>query len=83
MSLYDYRVGQEIESQGYPFYALIQAAMRQADTDNLQKLREAFPNTHKELLARYNAPGGLMKGDPEWFTPGKNDVIITDEDGEV
>lgn len=83
MSLYDYRVGQEISSKDYPFYALIQAAMRQADTDNLQKLREAFPETHKELLIRYNAPGGVIDSDPQWFSPGENNVVITDEDGEV
>jgi len=49
--------------QGYQFYALIQAAMRQADTDNLEKLKEAFPYTWTELKARFDAPGGLLLGE--------------------
>lgn len=60
MSLYDYEAGRNIEAEGYPFYALIQAAMRQADTGNLAQLRYAFPDVHAELTARYNAPGGLL-----------------------
>ena len=63
MSLYDYRVGQMIEAEGYPFYALIQAAMRQADSTNIEKLRRVFPQVHAELQARYNAPGGLLPGE--------------------
>ena len=63
MSLYDYQAGQLIEAEGYPFYALIQAAMRQADSTNIEKLRWAFPEVHAELQARYNAPGGLLEGE--------------------
>jgi len=64
MSLYDYKVSQEIASCGYPFYSLIMAAMRQADTDNAELLRKTFPQVWNELFARYNAPGGLL---PEEF----------------
>ena len=60
MSRYDYLVGQKIEAEGYPFYALIQAAMRQADSTNIEKLRRAFPEVHAELQERYNAPGGYL-----------------------
>ena len=63
MSLYDYRMGQEIQGLGYPFYALIQAAMRQADTDNLVLLQEAWPRQWEDLQMRYNAPGGILEGD--------------------
>jgi hypothetical protein len=63
MSLYDYEQGREIESQGHPFYALVQAAMRQADSDNILRLQAAFPEVHAELTARYNAPGGLLEGE--------------------
>ena len=63
MSHYDYTIGREITMRDYPFYALIQAAMRQADTDNAEKLREAFPDTWTELRARYNAPKGLLPGE--------------------
>lgn len=63
MSLYDYDVSRQVGILDYPFYALIMAAMRQADTENLAKLREAFPATWDELNARYNAPGGQLDSD--------------------
>ena len=61
MSLYDYNVAKRIEMQGYPFYALIQAAMRQADTDNLERLKQAFPDVWSELQQRYNARAGKLR----------------------
>lgn len=60
MSLYDYKMGLEIALHDYPFYALIQAAMRQADTDNLDKLKAAFPEVWEELQLRYNATRGIL-----------------------
>lgn len=65
MSLYDYKKGIEAATEDYPFYALIQAAMRQADNDNIEKLKLAFPDTWAELNARYHAPGGLLPGEEE------------------
>lgn len=53
MSLYDYETSKRINAEDYPFYALIMAAMRQADTDNSKKLKSAFPDTWEELMARY------------------------------
>ena len=43
-----------------PFYAIIMAAMRKADTRNLDELKESFPGCWKELQARYVAPGGYL-----------------------
>lgn len=63
MSHYDYIMGLEIATHAYPFYALIQAALRQADTDNVEKLRAAFPQVWAELEARYKAPGGYLEGE--------------------
>lgn len=63
MSLYDYEVGRALSMQDPPFYAVIMAAMRQADTRNGELLREAFPDTWEELDARYRAPGGLLPGE--------------------
>ena len=65
MSYYDYKNGLEISSKDYPFYALIQAAMRQADTDNLDKLRMAWPDVWQELHARYCALDGKLPSDEE------------------
>ena len=65
MSLYDYKASQQIAAEDYPFYALIMAAMRQADTGNVELLREAFPEIWEELFARYHAPGGVLPGEDE------------------
>ena len=61
VSLYDYKASQAISVQDYPFYALIMAAMRQADTFNLESLKSIFPDVFTELRERYNAPGGLLR----------------------
>jgi hypothetical protein len=63
MSLYDYRVSQQLELEDVPFFALIMAAMRRADTDNTERLRHAWPEVWAELAARYHAPGGVIPGD--------------------
>jgi hypothetical protein len=63
MSLYDYKMSQQIAAQDFPFYALIMAAMRQADTNNAEALRIIFPAVWRELQKRYNAPGGFLPGE--------------------
>lgn len=64
-SHYDYCAARTILRDDPPFYALIMAAMQRADTINAAKLRVAFPDVWAECEARYNAPGGLLPGDPE------------------
>jgi hypothetical protein len=63
MSLYDYKRSQDGVLQVAPFYALIMAAMRNADTHNLNQLQIAFPHVWQEFQARYNAPGGRLPED--------------------
>jgi hypothetical protein len=63
MSLYDYQASQAIAAEDYPFHALIMGAMRKADTPNMWKLQDAFPEVWEELQARYDAPGGLINGE--------------------
>jgi len=58
MSHYDYEISKEIATK--PFYAIIMAAMRRADTKNAEALKAAFPETWEELKARYDAPGGCL-----------------------
>lgn len=65
MSLYDYQASQRIALQNEPFYALIMAAMRQADSGNVVLLRVAWPEVWNELMARYHAPGGLLTTDAD------------------
>lgn len=60
MSLHEYQESLRISRDDPPFYAIIMAAMRKADTDNAARLRAAFPDTWAELQERYNAPGGLI-----------------------
>jgi hypothetical protein len=66
VSFYDYQASRRINAADEPFYALIMAAMRQADTANLMLLQEAWPETWAELSARYDAPGGALPGDQEY-----------------
>lgn len=61
MSYHEYKVSQEIAQKDYPFYALIMAAMRKADTDNVIKLQREFPEVYLELDRRYHAPDGLLE----------------------
>ena len=63
MSLHEYVMSQKIAAEDYPFYALIMAALRQADDINMMKLTEAFPEVTIELRKRYNAPGGALNDD--------------------
>lgn len=65
MSHYSFRAAAELADADTDFYALIQAAMRRADTDNLARLQAAFPDTWDELDARYHAPAGHLDGDRE------------------
>lgn len=63
MSLFDYEQSKVINREDYSFYALIMAAMRQADSDNIVKLMDAFPDVWSELRNRYNTPWGILPGD--------------------
>lgn len=63
MSLFDYQESLKIAKEDYSFYALIMAAMRRADDENLPKLQTAFPQQWIELQARYHAPGGVLESD--------------------
>lgn len=65
MSLHGYHVSIKIASLDPPFESLIMAAMRKADSDNITLLRNAFPETWRELQARYNAPLGVIPTDGE------------------
>jgi hypothetical protein len=63
MSYFDYQCSRTPELIQAPFYALIMAAMRNADTSNTEKLRLIFPAVYDEMYARYDAPGGVLAGE--------------------
>lgn len=73
MSLYDFHRSQALERADEPFEALIMAAMRRADSENLERLRAAFPEIHAEVTARYNLPQGLLPGETN---PATGDSLI-------
>ena len=60
---YDYEQSLRLSSE--PFYALIMAAMRIADTDNAAKLKREWPGVWRELQERYHAPGGELATDDQ------------------
>lgn len=74
MSHYDYRRSIQIAIQDEPFYALIMAAMRQADTGNLERLQLAFPAVYAELAARIDAPNGVLPGEPPYKRPYREEI---------
>lgn len=61
MSLYDYKESQEISKYG--FYSLIMAAIRKADSINLEILKRGWPGIYEEFSKRYHAPGGILEDD--------------------
>lgn len=61
--LHAYQVSRDRALCDAPFSALIFAAIRKADTDNLTRLTLAFPELVDEMRARYDAPGGRIDGD--------------------
>lgn len=63
MSRHEYVASQQLLADDPPFYALIMAAMRKADDQNLNMLRTCWPHIWAELQARYNASGGALDGD--------------------
>jgi hypothetical protein len=48
---------------GNAFYALLMAAVRFADTDNLNTINQHWPEMYNELMTRINAPGGKLPGE--------------------
>ncbi len=64
----------------YSFYALLLAAVRNADSDNLVLLETAFPGVVANLRRRYHAPGGLLPGERDWFD---DELFEAAQDGTV
>ena len=76
MSIYDYEQSLALQGRGWSFYALVMAAMRQADMHNLEALKRAFPMQFEELWRRLNAPGGHLPDE----VPEAEDTIHDVED---
>jgi hypothetical protein len=77
MSLHHFQVSQKIEAENYPFYALIMAAIRKADSDNLAKLDAAWPEVRAELTYRYWSAGGLLPGEEGYTAVGDDNLPMS------
>jgi hypothetical protein len=53
------------ETRGAGFYPLLMAALRAADSENLERIRAVLPDVVAELQARYDAPGGVLPAEKE------------------
>lgn len=63
MSHYDYELSIRISTRDEPFYALLFALMRRADSENLEKIKDTWPIESQEFYERYVSPGGLLEGE--------------------
>jgi len=67
MGLNEYEKGRELElyclQHDIGFYAVIQCALRMADTNNLATLEIGFGPELEELRQRYHAPGGILESE--------------------
>lgn len=70
MSLYDWRWAESRAADDAPFYGLLFALIRRADTHNLERIRSAWPRHVAEAERRYNSPGGLLDVERCQKTPG-------------
>jgi len=77
MARNDYLISQQIEAANHPFYALIMAAMRKADSGNAAKLQVAFPEVVKELNYRYWSAGGLLPGEDGYTAVGDDNLPVS------
>lgn len=85
MSLRDYEISQKIDDGdwGEDFYALVMVLMRNADSDNLAKLKAAWPEVWAELRERYNAPQGLLVGERNVDGFSRTDEGLVDPAGNL
>ena len=63
-SIVDWEQAIELRQRDTYFSALIMAAVLKADTTNLAKLRQGWPELVEETWYRYEAPGGMTP--QEW-----------------
>ena len=65
MSLNEYSEGMTIAAKEPPFNALIYAAMRKANPENLEILKYAWPYIWVEYEMRSDCVGGLLESEKE------------------
>jgi hypothetical protein len=64
VSRHDYLTSSTLENHGHTYTTLIMTAMRQApDTQDLDLLRDAYPDIWAELMARFHHVSGYLPGE--------------------
>lgn len=59
----EYQLSKSVTLLDAPFYSMLCALFRQADSENLTLLQETFPHELDTFKKRVNAPGGLLPGE--------------------
>lgn len=72
MSRHDYLASRKLSLEDHTFATLIMTAMRKADSENIDKLRIAFPDIAAEFKYRYWSGGGFMPGE-DGYDPANDD----------
>ncbi len=66
-SLHDTDIRKDIEKiPGVSFYGILLALIARADTNNLARLKQVFPEVVREFTIRYHAPAGALNIE-EWL----------------
>lgn len=82
-SMHDLYIRHKIEEiPEVTFYGILLALIARADTDNLARLRQAFPEVVREFTIRYNSPGGALNME-EWLELYGNKEVSSGERGVV
>ena len=67
ISYHDWQIAKRLHEEDVPFYALLAALMRKADSDNTKQLALAYPDDFVEAHLRYHLPGGCVSAE-EWLS---------------
>jgi hypothetical protein len=63
MSLHEYLYSRTLDKYDPPFYALLFAMMRKADSDNVRIIKAMWSDKFEEFKLRYNSPYGVIPED--------------------
>jgi hypothetical protein len=65
MSLHEYLYSKTLDKYDPPFYGLLFAMLRKADSENVRLISRDWPEKYEEFGARYHAGYGIIPED-EW-----------------
>jgi len=83
-SLHDYEISRKIAMMdGITFYGTLMAAIRLADSYNMEIFQSFFPQVVKEFRERYNNPGGLSNEEMEEWEAHYDEDVGNNPDGTI